>query len=61
MKKVKLYDLLGCYKLVDSPFIDLAKIHHRSIVFTGPGWYSLSDDNVSLPGKFATYSRIKVV
>lgn len=32
----------------------------RSIAWGGPGWYSMDDSNVYRPGKFATYSRIKV-
>ncbi len=32
----------------------------RAIVFNGPGWYSMDDNDTYCQGTFATYSRILV-
>jgi hypothetical protein len=32
----------------------------RRVYWTGPGWYSMTDDEVYEAGIFATYSRINI-
>ena len=44
---------------VNADFDDIKQLW-RPIKYQGRGWYSMDDDGIYQPGKFATYSRIKI-